>query len=236
MSKSCVVFDFDGVIADTEALHLQAYNATFANMSARIGGPLRISAEAYFGNYIVYGNHDGFLHMLRDHGRSYEEALLASLSAHKDQLFTQGIGQFVQPLAGVRETLAYLTSVQVPLAICSGARRVEILHLLTAFKLAQHFSVIVAIEDVQQSKPAPEGYTRAFDQLNALHGSALNRAQSLAIEDSLGGITAARSSGLQVLAVGTSLPLHKLRNLTPLVVNSLSEVTVPQWRQWLNLG
>lgn len=236
MSNSCVVFDFDGVIADTEALHLQAYNATFANLSARIGGPLRISAKTYFGNYIVYGNHDGFLHMLQDHGRSYDESLLTSLCAHKDQLFSQGISQFVQPLAGVRETLAYLTAAQVPLAICSGARRVEILHLLAAFKLAHHFVVIVAIEDVQQSKPHPEGYTRAFDQLNALHGGTLNRAQSLAIEDSLGGITAARTSGLQVLAVGTSLPLHKLRSQTPLVVNSLQEVTPPQWDKWLSLS
>ena len=233
MSKSCVVFDFDGVIADTEALHLQAYNATFANMSAHIGGPLRISNEAYFGNYIVYGNHDGFLHMLQDHGRSYDEALLTSLCALKDQLFNQGIGQFVQPLPGVREALGYLTSAQIPLAICSGARREEIVHLLTVFQLAQHFPVIVAIEDVQKSKPDPEGYTRAFDLLNARHGGTLNRAQSLAIEDSLGGITAARTSGLQVLAVGTSLPLQKLRSQTPLVVNSLQEVTPQQWQTWL---
>ena len=69
MSRGCVIFDFDGVIADTESLHWAVYNRVLAEFAGEIGERIEISREAYFSRYIVFGDREGFFHMLRDHGR-----------------------------------------------------------------------------------------------------------------------------------------------------------------------
>src|SRR6202008_4180925 len=114
-------------------------------------------------------------------------------------------------LPGVRETLEWLEQHNVPRAICSGARREEILTLLDAFKLRHHFDVLVTIEDVRMGKPDPEGYNLAFDKLNLEYDAELEKEFSLVIEDSAGGCSAAKSANLRVLGVATSLPLEQLQ-------------------------
>src|SRR5262245_42292898 len=126
MSKGCVIFDFDGVIADTEALHLSAYNQALAKHAQEIGAKIVISHEHYFGKYIVYVDLEGFGHMLRDHGKQVDKALVAKLAITKHELFERRLGDFAEPLPGVREMLAWLEERNVPRAICSGARRAEI--------------------------------------------------------------------------------------------------------------
>ena len=148
MSRGCVIFDFDGVIADTERLHLSAYNHTLAAHAADVGGALEISPQVYFTRYIVYGDHEGLYHILRDHGRPHDKELVARLADAKHALFEEKLGEFAEPLPGVRETLEWLEEHNVPRAICSGARREEIVTLLDAFKLRHHFDVLVSIEDV----------------------------------------------------------------------------------------
>jgi HAD superfamily hydrolase (TIGR01509 family) len=235
MPNACVIFDFDGVIADTESLHHAAYNHAFAHHAPDIGGPLEIPREAYFRKYIVYGDNEGFFHMLRDHGRSTDPALLQILAATKHHLFQEKLSDFAEPLPGVRDTLAFLEAHNVPRAICSGARRAEILELLDAFKLRHHFDVVVAIEDVRQGKPDPEGYNKAFDKLNLEYDADLDKEKSLVIEDSAGGCAAAQAAGLRVLAVATSLPLHEVQRCATFATESLAHLPPEQLAQWLGL-
>src|SRR5206468_3202359 len=94
MPHSCVIFDFDGVIADSERLHLAAYNHAFAQHVKEIGGPLLISPQAYFTKYIVYGNHQGFRNMLRDADRPQDEPLITALCDTKDRLFEDKLHEF----------------------------------------------------------------------------------------------------------------------------------------------
>ncbi len=117
MSRGCVIFDFDGVIADTESLHLSAYNHALAAHAGEIGGALEISPHGYFRKYIVYGDREGFLHMLRDHARTHDGALIERLAAAKHDLFQEKLGEFAEPLPGVRELLAWLEENNVPRAI-----------------------------------------------------------------------------------------------------------------------
>jgi len=133
MPRGCVIFDFDGVIADTERLHLQAYNHAFGQCSDVIGGPLTITPQAYFSRYIVYGDREGFFHMLRDARRPHDDAVIRQLCAAKDELFNSGRTAFAEPLPGVRALLAWLEERKVPRAICSGAKRSDIEHLLDVF-------------------------------------------------------------------------------------------------------
>ena len=181
MSRGCVIFDFDGVIADTEAAHLAAYNGTFAAHAGEIGGALVIPPSAYYSRYIVYGDREAIWNMLRDNGRPMGEELLTKLVAAKGKYMEEKLGDFGEPLPGVRELLGWLEARNVPRAICSGARREEVVTLLDAFKLRHHFDVIVTIEDVKLSKPEPEGYNKAFDLLNLEYDAELEKEFSLVI-------------------------------------------------------
>lgn len=233
MARGCVIFDFDGVIADTERLHLQAYNEAMGKLAERIGGPLAITAEAYFAHYIVYSNREGFWHMLRDAGRPHDEGLVQALCAAKDVLFEERLHQFAEPLPGVRALLGWLEARRVPRAICSGAGRKEIEHLLGAFGVREHFDLIVSIEDVRQGKPDPEGYQLAFQRLQERYGRGLEKGLSLVIEDSAGGCKAARAAGIRVLGVATSLPEEQLQRCADHVVGDLSQMDYAALAQWL---
>jgi beta-phosphoglucomutase len=235
MSRGCVIFDFDGVIADTESLHHAVYNATFAAHAADIGGPLEIPRAAYFSRYIVYGDREGFFHMLRDAGRPTEPALIDRLAAAKHELFTEKLSSFAEPLPGVRDTLAWLERRNVPRAICSGARRGEIVDLLDAFGLRHHFDVLVTIEDVTQGKPDPQGYNLCFDKLNLEYDAELEKDYSLVIEDSAGGCAAAMGAGLRVLGVATSLPVEELKKCSTYAVESLDMLDKDTLATWLGV-
>ena len=235
MSKGCVIFDFDGVIADTERLHFQAYNQTLALHAADIGGPLQIAEQDYFRQYIVYGDREGFFHILRNHGRNNDSTIIIKLAAAKHEIFEKHLHAFADPLPGVRELLAWLVERNVPRAICSGARRGEIEILLDAFKLRHHFDVLVTIEDVRRGKPEPEGYNLAFDKLNLEYDAELDRQFSLVIEDSAGGCAAGRAAGIRVLGVATSLDLKDVAACATHAVESLDKVNYAELAQWLGL-
>ena len=235
MPSGCVIFDFDGVIADTERLHLAVYNRTLALHASVIGGPLEIAAQDYFSRYIVYSDHEGLFHMLRDAGRPHDQPLIQQLADAKHHLFEEQLTEFADPLPGVRETLDFLEAQRVPRAICSGARRAEITQLLHAFKLQHHFDVLVAIEDVRHGKPHPEGYLKAFERLNLEFDAELKMDQSLVIEDSAGGMAAGRAAGLRVLGVATSLPLEEVRRHATFAVENLAHLPHSQLAPWLGL-
>jgi HAD superfamily hydrolase (TIGR01509 family) len=235
MSKGCVIFDFDGVIADTESLHHAAYNHTFAAHERDVGKLIRIDPVHYFSRYIVYGDREGISHMLRDNGIEPAEPLVQKLMDAKEHLFSEGLGKVAEPLPGVRKILAWLEEKNVPRAICSGARRAEIEMLLNAFQLRHHFDVMVTIEDVRLGKPEPEGYNKAFDLLNLEYDAELDKAHSLVIEDSAGGCCAGREAGLRVLGVATSLSLDEVRRHATFCVQDLSQLDLKLLAEWLGV-
>ncbi len=235
MVQSCVIFDFDGVIADTEAQHLIAYNEALLRLAGKLGTTLRIAPSSYYQRYIAFGNREGFECILRDAQVQVSPPLLEELCRVKDHIMDHELSEISAPLAGVKDTLAMLAGWHVPLGICSGARRVEILRILEAFHLRDYFQVIVAIEDVRRGKPDPEGYQQAFDTLQLQGNGELKLDRSLVIEDTAGGAAAAHGAGLRVLGVATSSPLEKVQNWAEFAVPDLSHVQPQQLRSWLKL-
>jgi beta-phosphoglucomutase len=238
MSKGCVIFDFDGVIADTERLHMHAYNEVLAAHADQIGGPLQVDPQSYYTRYIVYGDREGLWHMLRDNDRPLDNDLIEHLAHAKHEVFERMISAGAQSalLPGVAELLGWLEERNVPRAICSGARRSEILPMLESFKLRHHFDVIVTIEDVRLGKPDPQGYNLAFDKLNLEYDAELDKAFSLVIEDSAGGISAGKAAGLRVLGVANSLPLSELQRHATFAVESMEKVDRVQLAEWLGMA
>ena len=235
MSKPCVIFDFDGVIADTESLHLAAYNHALKILAPQIGRELQIAAREYFSNYIVYGNFEAFRNMLHDAGLSPTTGLIEKLCEEKDRIMDAHLGELAAPLPGVKRLLDHLKETRIPCGICSGARRAEITTLLRAFGILERFAEIVTIEDVRMCKPDPEGYALAFEKLWRHFDAEIEKEFSLVIEDTAGGAAAAHGAGLRVLGVAAGRDQNSIRAWADYVVEDLSQLDLAEFDRWLSV-
>ena len=188
-----IVFDFDGVIADTEPLHHRA----FADV---LDGIVRAPTwESYLADYLGLNDATFLRRLFRESGESPNEQLIRLLLDRKDAAYRQEIESGLPLLPGVERFIEWARS-RCPLAVCSGARRVEIETILRQAGLLDAFEHIVSADEVSLSKPDPAGFLRAIELLAAQHGE-LRPSCCLAIEDSAHGITAAKGAGMRVVQV-----------------------------------
>ena len=205
-----VVFDFDGVIADTERLHLQAYQDVLRNR----GMPL--SGEDYEARYLGFDDVGVFTTIAADLGFALDRGELERLIEVKGRRYTELVaaGDVVFPDApACIERLAG----DLVLGIASGALHQEIEDILSAAGLRGHFSAIVAADDVERAKPAPDGYARAVELLSAELGRSPSPAGFVAIEDSRWGIEAAVAAGLPCVGVTTTYDAGALTGAAAIV-------------------
>lgn len=199
-----VIFDFDGVIVDTEPLHYAAFQ--------RLLEPLGIgfSWDQYVDTYMGFDDRDAFIEAFKGHGKGLSAAALLDLIERKAILFQEIIRGGISPYPGVIDLIRRIHISRTPLAISSGALRSDIEPVLETLGIADCFDIIVTAEDVAKSKPDPECYRLAHSMLNTFHSRSMPAQQILAIEDTPAGIAAAKSAGMQVLAVTNSYPAEHL--------------------------
>jgi beta-phosphoglucomutase len=214
-----VIFDFDGVIVDSEPVH----HAGFARVLR--GRGIDLSWGDYRERYLGYDDRDCFLAVCADRGVALAEEELAALIAAKTATVREVLAASAEALPGAVALIRALDLAGVPLAICSGALRPEIEAAARRVGILERFAAVVAAEDVAAGKPDPAGYALAVARLGAAAGRPLRPCASLAIEDSPAGIAAARGAGLHVLAVATSYERGALA-AADLVVASLAGVDV----------
>ena len=214
-----IVFDFDGVIADSEHLHLRAYQQVLAPEG------ISISNEEYFERYLGYDDVGVFTALLKDKGVPLDDGRMKELIERKGQRYESlaAAGDMLFPGAAdfIRTAAA-----AVPIAIASGALRHEIDEILEPAGLAGLFETIVASGDTPQSKPSPAPYLLAFERLRKSTGRDLEGRRCVAIEDSRWGLESARGAGLRCVGVTNSYPADQLGNVE-LVVSGLDELTLP---------
>jgi beta-phosphoglucomutase len=194
-----VIFDFDGVIVDTEPLHYKAFQGVL--------GPLGIGFpwEEYVVTYMGFDDRDAFAEAFRAHGKSLDEPRLKALVASKSRIFQDVIRDGVHAYPGAVSLITSLHASGIPLAISSGALLSDITPILMRLAIAPCFPHIVTADDVRKSKPDPESYTLAFQRLKRMHPALLTTPDnSLAVEDTPAGIRSAKRAGLRVLAVSNS--------------------------------
>ena len=213
-----VVFDFDGVIANSEPLHLRAFQEVLA------AERLPLSEREYYARYLGLDDAGLFRAISADRSRPFTEDAIRSLVERKfermEALEREGSVLFPGAADAIRRLAAGL-----PLAIASGALGPEIRRVLEREGLASSFQTIVSAEDTPASKPAPDPYALAVSRLAAILAQPLLPSSCVAIEDSRWGLESARSAGLRTIAVTHSYPASDLRG-TDLVVNGLDELTI----------
>lgn len=218
-----VIFDFDGVVVDSEPVHC----AGFARVLGELG--VTLTWETYCERYLGFDDHDCFAAVLADHGVAASEARLDELTRKKTVAVQQVLAASATAMPGAVALIAAVSSAGVPLAVCSGALRPEIEIAARRIGVWERFLVVVAAEDVRHGKPDPEGYRLAVERLSDVTGVALRPERCVAIEDSPAGIAAAKLAGLGVLAVAVSYPAAALEEADA-VVPTLAEASLATLR------
>ena len=196
-----VVFDFDGVLVDSEPLHFESLRHTLG------GYGVQIDEQEYLESYVAYDDREALRIAFERHGRPADPGSVERAARLKAKQFAGLIGQ-VELLPGVRELIGSLRA-EVPLAIASGALTAEIEQILGAVGLREAFEAIVGADQVSRSKPDPAPYAEAVARLGG-RVPGLGPGDCLAFEDSIAGIASAREAGLRVVAVANTFPPERL--------------------------
>lgn len=190
MAPLAVLFDFDGVLADTENIHVAAWQRTFATLGWEMSDETcaramemddrAFLAEVFATHKIEGGDVEGWV-------------------CRKQVLTITMLNDSPRVFPGVHALVRALRS-RVRLAVVSTTWRANITAVLSAAQLSDDFEVIVGKEDVTCSKPDPEPYTLAVARLG------IDPGQAVALEDTAAGLHAARGAGVRAIAVGHRQP------------------------------
>lgn len=206
LPPDAVIFDFDGVIADTEPLHYQSFQHVLKPEG------MTYTWDEYLANYVGFDDRDAFRFGFRSAGKDLDDARLNELIEAKERVFAELVRQgALAPYPGVRDLLSRLEQAGIPTALCTGARASDIREALAALDLEGAFAAVVTADEVAASKPDPESYLRSLRALAlASPARALVPERCVAIEDTPAGIASARGAGLKVLAVTNTYPQEAL--------------------------
>ena len=206
-----VIFDFDGVLADTEGLHLRAFQEVFERRG------WQLDERDYFDRYLGYDDEGLVAAFVQERALPVDDREMGDMVHEKTALFARYLeaGAVLFPTAPAcvaRLAAAY------GLGIASGAQKAEITSILGAGGLLHHFPVIVAADDVSETKPSPEPYLTAARELG------VDPASCLAIEDSAPGLAAAKAAGMCTIGLTTTSPPTAL-GAADLVLDGLHQVS-----------
>lgn len=224
-----VLFDFDGVIVNSEPLHFWAFHEVLR------AEKIDLSEEEYYRELLGFDDKGAFKYIFEKRGLPLDPRTFLRVMTLKSEKMMEFIqARRYSALPGVEEFIRGLWW-HYPLAICSGALREEIEAMLEGISLRDCFKVIVAAEDVAVGKPDPSGYLMCMKELGARAKKPLSPADCLIVEDAPSVVRSVKAAGFPVLAVSTSYPPEKLADAN-YVVKDLHPASVQAAITNLTLG
>jgi beta-phosphoglucomutase len=174
-----LLFDFDGVLADTERVHQRAWNQTLEPLG------IQLDWEYYLKNFVGVADEVA----LRDRLHLGDTDGLVS---RKQAFFRQGMAESQPVLVDTVRMLEEVRGVY-RLAVVSSSYKSEVEPALVLAQIRPCFELLITGEDVRNFKPSPEPYLLAAERLGAR--------RPLVIEDSDAGVASGRAAGFEVLRV-----------------------------------
>lgn len=225
-----VIFDFDGVIADSEALHYEALNTVFN----RYG--LDVPKDVHWEKYLGYSDLENIEAVNRDYNMGLDDAKIQKMITEKKVIFDELIASGSIIIDGVAVFIQRLIDGGIRRAVCSGALRSDIDLMLAGSGFSDAFEAIVTADDVKHGKPDPEGYLMTLEQLNQSGDPIIKAAECVVIEDSHWGLEAAAAAGMNPVAVTTTYSRDELASKALKVVDRLDELSINDLQTLCNTG
>ena len=204
-----VLFDMDGVLLDSETLHMEAAREVLSPYGVEIPEDMR---EEFMGlSELEY--------WVRVRENFPELPSPEVLSEKKHDAFWEVIKRSrLTPFEGARETISWLKELGLKLAVVSSTPRKQVEYMLRKLNLRSFFDVVVGGDEVNEGKPSPQSYLLAARRLS------VKPAECIVVEDSKNGILAGKRASMYVVAFR---PPKKARGLAEVEVfdfESLREV------------
>jgi HAD superfamily hydrolase (TIGR01509 family) len=190
-----LLFDLDGTLVDTDALHLQAFNDLLARFDRHID-------EEYYKRHVMGFSHEQIMGAMFPAASSEEKRAYAE---EKEQLVRGLFDRELEPLPGLLEFLRHAESAGCAMAVVTNAPRENARSLLRGLGMEDRFETIVYGEELEFGKPHPLPYLMALELLGA------EATHAFAFEDSRSGVRAAAAAGIRTFGVRTSLSDEQLR-------------------------
>src|SRR5262245_34090241 len=203
MPLSAIVFDFDGVIANSEPLHFLAFRDELATHG------VTLSESAYYQDYLGFDDAGAFRAIGAASGIAWNDAHVAEMVSRKAERMEVLERDVSVLFPGAADAIRRAADA-VPIAIASGALTAEIRRTLDRERLAHLFTAIVGADQTAASKPAPDPYLHAVALLSSTLHSALRACDCVALEDSHWGLESARLAGLRTVGVAHTYPAERL--------------------------
>jgi HAD superfamily hydrolase (TIGR01509 family) len=191
-----IIFDLDGTLADTEALHFSCFNEALRLEN------IEIPRDDYYTRLIGFNDHDCFAAVLKEHRKNADEALIGELTARKSVVYQRMLAERDVLYPGAEKFVRDCAR-RFPLIIATGTLRVEAEAILRRAKLRDLFLDIIAAEDVEHGKPEPDGFLAALGRIGFLlrQRDPVLAEECLVVEDTKAGIEAAHRAATKVLAL-----------------------------------
>lgn len=219
-----VIFDFDGVITDSEVLHLRAFNQSLVPYN------IEISTKDYYTNYLGFCDFDCYKALVDNKLLKIDEQQIGEIISRKSKIFEELTKTEGRTIEGVQDFLQMLKQNNIPMAICSGSLLVEIEVMLEESRLRHFFAEIVSAEQVKNGKPHPEGFLLALQKLNKNYHPPIAANECIVIEDSNWGLQAGKAAGMHTIAVTNSYDAEQL-TISEKIVARLNELTIDDLQQ-----
>jgi HAD superfamily hydrolase (TIGR01509 family) len=175
-----VIFDLDGVIADSHPLHHAAWKTLLAEEGHTVS-----DTEM---DFILAGRQR--VEILRHYLGELPEERIAALGRRKDELY-QGRAHLLAPMPGLGTLLDELEAAGIAKAVATSAAPARTVETLKAFGMEQRFQVVLTSTDAKKAKPDPEIFLLTAAKLN------VRANEALVIEDSVAGVQAAKAAGMK---------------------------------------
>lgn len=219
-----VIFDFDGVITDSEILHLRAFNQVLAPHG------IEIATQEYYKVYLGMTDVDCYKLLIRKGLLKIGEEEIQGFVEKKYHIFEKLARTEGHIIEGARDFVLMLSRNKLPLAICSGGLLAEIELILGQAQLRPYFTAIVSGDQMKKSKPDPQGYLLTLQKLNRDRREPILANQCVVIEDSHWGLEAAIAAGMHTIAVTNSYDAEQL-TMAEKIVARLSELRISDLQQ-----
>ena len=210
-----IIFDMDGVLLDSEPLHLQAWQMLLADFAINYGFE---EHKQFLGRKDLFMAGQLCL-------RFNLPVSAAQLTCQKERCYLQLVEKHAVPRAGLLRLLDQLVSAGMPCALASSATAATIASTLSVLALNSYFQSVSSGDDVENGKPAPDVFLLAAGNLK------VQPERCVVIEDTRNGILAARSAGMICVAVPCASTVHEDHSLAHLQLQSLEELSLERLRQ-----
>ena len=205
-----IIFDLDGLLADTEKLHMKAYQNTFKSM-----GYFDLSDQLYESHWIRKGK--GIVEYLKEYSVNLD---IEKIRTGKANEYARLVKSEVQPMPGAEKLLKSLHNTDYKTAIATASYSHSAKVVLETLGFEKYFQFIASKESIKRNKPFPDIFLYVADKMN------VSPKNCLVLEDAEKGILAAHAAGMYSIAIPNAHTKNNDFSKASLILPSLESVKI----------